>query len=115
MTRRDRMRGLRDRRWLAPDHALALPRCRSVHTFGMRFRIAVVFLDAGWRILEVRRTPPGRVLLPRPRARHVLECPIGTDLRTGDRLRWVDALSPVRSPGEGTTRDAPGSGRRPRT
>ena len=84
--RRERMRGLRDRGWLAPDHALLLQGCRSVHTFGMRFPIAVVFLDARQRVVAVRRTPPARVLLPRMRARHVLECPVDTDLRPGDRL-----------------------------
>ena len=29
-----------------PPHALLIPRCRSVHTFGMRFAIDVAFLDA---------------------------------------------------------------------
>ena len=85
-SRRERTGGLRSRRWLPPDHALLLPRCRSVHTFGMAFPIAVAFLDADWRVLEVRRTPPGRLLHPRLRARHVLECPADTDLRPGDTL-----------------------------
>ena len=84
--RRERMRGLRDRKWLAPDHALLLPRCRSVHTFGMSFPIAVVFLDARQRVVAVRRASPARVLLPRVRARHVLECAVDTDLRAGDLL-----------------------------
>jgi uncharacterized membrane protein (UPF0127 family) len=82
--RRERMRGLRDRHWLAPDHAFLLSRCRSVHTFGMGFPIAVVFLDPVGKVVSVRRTPPARVLLPRVRARHVLECPVDTDLRPGD-------------------------------
>ncbi len=84
--RRERMRGLRDRGWLAPDHALLLPRCRSVHTFGMAFPIAVVFLDRDLKIVGVRRTSPARLVLPRARARHVLECPVDTDLRPGDTL-----------------------------
>lgn len=84
--RRERMRGLRDRGWLAPDHALLLPRCRSVHTFGLGFPIAVVFLDRNWRVVGVRRTPPTRVVLPRLRARHVLECRPDTDMRRGDTL-----------------------------
>jgi uncharacterized protein len=84
--RRERMRGLRDRGWLAPDHALLLRRCRSVHTFGMGFPIAVVFLDRHWKVVGVHRTSPARVVLPRARAHHVLECPVGTDLHAGDVL-----------------------------
>jgi uncharacterized membrane protein (UPF0127 family) len=47
----------------------------------------VAFLDARWRVVAVRRMPPGRLALPRLRARSVLECPAGTDLRAGDVLR----------------------------
>ena len=84
-TRRERMRGLLGRRALEPGRGLLLERSRSVHTFGMRFALRVAFLDRELRVLEVRDLPPGRIVLPRPRARHVLEC---TDdlLRTGDRL-----------------------------
>ncbi|MGZ8662544.1 MAG: DUF192 domain-containing protein [Actinomycetota bacterium] len=86
VTRRERMRGLRDRGLLPPDHAMLFPRCRSVHTFGMRFPITVVFLDARRRVVAVRRRRPGRLARPRVRARSVLECPAGTDLRPGDVL-----------------------------
>ncbi|MGZ5295243.1 MAG: DUF192 domain-containing protein, partial [Actinomycetota bacterium] len=58
VTRRERMRGLRDRGLLPPDHAMLFPRCRSVHTFGMRFPITVVFLDARRRVVAVRRMRP---------------------------------------------------------
>jgi uncharacterized membrane protein (UPF0127 family) len=84
--RRERMRGLRDRGWLAPDHAMLLRRCRSIHTFGMGFAIAAVFLDSRGTVIGVRRAPPARVLLPRRRARHILECPVDTDLHVGDTL-----------------------------
>lgn len=33
---------------------LLIPRCRSVHTFGMRFAIDVLFLDRGGRVIERR-------------------------------------------------------------
>jgi len=52
-TRRERMRGLRDRGFLPPDHAMLFPRCRSVHTFGMRFPITVAFLDARWPLQQI--------------------------------------------------------------
>lgn len=45
-----------------PSRGLLLPRCRSVHTYGMRFPIDVLFLD-GERIVRVReRVPPGRIV-----------------------------------------------------
>ena len=49
-THRERTRGLRGRDRLAPDEALLIERCRSVHTFGMRVPITVVFLDRSWRV-----------------------------------------------------------------
>jgi uncharacterized membrane protein (UPF0127 family) len=36
-----------------PDTALLLPRCRSVHTFGMRFALDLVWLDAAGRVLAI--------------------------------------------------------------
>ena len=48
---------------LPRDYALCLPRCSSVHTFGMRFEIDVTFLDREGRALRIdRRVPPGRLL-----------------------------------------------------
>jgi hypothetical protein len=107
-TRRERARGLRRRAGLVPGTGLLLERCRSVHTFGMRFPIAVAFLDRDLVVLEVRRVPAGRLLRPRRRARHVLELPVGADVRVGDRFS---------RPGRGprTTPDARRTGRRPRT
>jgi uncharacterized protein len=54
---------------------LLLPRCRSVHTFGMLFRLDVHFIDPdGREIRAARAVPPGRVLFER-RAVAVLEVP----------------------------------------
>jgi hypothetical protein len=54
---------------------LLIPRCRSVHTFGMRFRLDLIFLDAERRVVEIRRdVPPGRVIRCRA-AEAVLEIP----------------------------------------
>jgi hypothetical protein len=52
--------------WLAAepagDCALLLPRCRSIHSFGMRFELDVWFLDADWRPLRhLAALPPRRV------------------------------------------------------
>jgi len=85
-TVRERMSGLRGIDELGPDAALLIPRCRSVHTFGMRFTIVVAFLDADMCVVAVKRMPPGRFALPRLRVRHVLECADGADIWPGDRF-----------------------------
>jgi hypothetical protein len=54
---------------------LVIPRCRSVHTLGMRFALDVLFLDRDRRPLSRRdRVGAGRVLIDR-RAAGVLERP----------------------------------------
>src|SRR5918992_4389072 len=56
---------------------LLIPRCRSVHTFAMRFPIDVAFLDRCGSVVRVRRAvPAGRVLFCRA-ASAVLELPAG--------------------------------------
>jgi uncharacterized protein len=54
---------------------LLIPRCSSVHTFGMRFALDLVFLDRDGRPCSVRRAvPPSRLASDR-RAVAVLELP----------------------------------------
>lgn len=49
-----------------PDCALLIPRCSSVHTFGMRFALDIAFLDARGRTLrELRAVPPRRLVVCR--------------------------------------------------
>jgi uncharacterized membrane protein (UPF0127 family) len=56
---------------------LLIPRCSSVHTFGMRFALDVCFLDQHGTALAVRRRiPPRRVAFCRG-AGAVLEIPAG--------------------------------------
>lgn len=48
---------------------LLIPRCRSVHTFGMRFDVDVLFLDRDGATVAVRpAVPPNRVLWERAAA-----------------------------------------------
>ena len=69
-----RLRGLLGRRQLALDEGLWIRPCHSVHTLGMRFAIAVVFLDHEQRILRVLpELPPGRLSPVVAGARSVLE------------------------------------------
>jgi uncharacterized protein len=73
-----RLVGLLGRRPLAPGTALHLPRCRSVHTFGLRFSLDLVWLDGGGRVVRVDRgVRPWRARSCR-HARSVLECPAGS-------------------------------------
>jgi hypothetical protein len=42
---------------------LLIPRCRSVHTLGMRFPLDLVFLDGESRVVALHREmPPGRFI-----------------------------------------------------
>ena len=56
---------------------LLIPHCRSVHTFGMRFALDVLFLDGENRVVEVpRAVGPNRFVSCRS-ASAVLELPAG--------------------------------------
>ena len=74
-TRRARLLGLAHLNRGAAGPGLLLPHCRSIHTFGMRFPIDVLFLDADCRVLE-RHDAVGtrRILLCRSAAA-VVELP----------------------------------------
>ena len=56
---------------------LLIPGCRSVHTFGMRFPLDLLFLDASLRVVEVRHAVPPRRFAGCRRAVAVLELPAG--------------------------------------
>jgi uncharacterized membrane protein (UPF0127 family) len=68
-----RLVGLAGRSSLPGGVALEIPRCRSVHTFGMRFPLDLVWLDGSRGVVRVdRAVPPCRVRSCR-QARSVLE------------------------------------------
>ena len=63
------------RRKRAHPAGLLIPNCRSVHTFGMLFRLDIAFLDSEQRVIELRcDVPPGRIVHC-PAADAVLEVP----------------------------------------
>jgi len=64
---------------------LLIPRCRSVHTFGMRFPLDLLFLGpAGEPLIAVREVGPGhRVRVPEAEA--VLELPSDWDVDRWER------------------------------
>lgn len=66
---------------------LLIPRCRSVHTFGMRFPIDVHFLDRERKCISVHRSVgPGRVVANRRAAWTLETVPdlIAAAVRDGD-------------------------------
>jgi uncharacterized membrane protein (UPF0127 family) len=54
---------------------LLIPGCRSVHTFGMRFPLDLIFLDRWGRVIELHRGVPSGRLFRCHRADAVLELP----------------------------------------
>jgi outer membrane protein OmpA-like peptidoglycan-associated protein/uncharacterized membrane protein (UPF0127 family) len=97
-----RFAGLMLRRGLAPDAALLLADCPSVHTAFMRFTIDVVYLDRDGVVLKcVPQLRPWRLSASNAgrdaagrrhrRAAHTLELAAGSiarwDIRPGDRLQ----------------------------
>jgi uncharacterized membrane protein (UPF0127 family) len=62
VSRRARLCGLAWLRTPPRGRALLLPRCRSVHTLGMRFPLDLVWLDGGGAVVRVdREVRPGRL------------------------------------------------------
>jgi uncharacterized membrane protein (UPF0127 family) len=60
-TRLSRLLGLALLDRAEAGEGLLIPRCRAVHTFGMRFPLDLIFLDGGGRVVELRRgVSPGR-------------------------------------------------------
>jgi uncharacterized membrane protein (UPF0127 family) len=74
---RDRRRGLAGLPALPAARALHLRPCRAVHTFGMRFALDLVWLDAAGRVVRIDRSVPPRRHRACLRARSVLEVPAG--------------------------------------
>ncbi|MFF1410998.1 DUF192 domain-containing protein [Streptomyces sp. NPDC058289] len=86
---RARTRGLLGRDGI--EGAMLLTPASSVHTFRMRFAIDVAHLDRRLTVIALTTMVPGRLGLPRLRARHVLEAEAGAmaawGLRVGSPLR----------------------------
>lgn len=77
---RTRTLGLMFRRGVPAGYGrgLLFPRCRSLHTFHMRFALDMAFLDAQGRPLSLRRGVPAWRVAGGPRGtRHCLEVPAG--------------------------------------
>jgi uncharacterized membrane protein (UPF0127 family) len=76
-SRAARMKGLARLDTMPPGYALHIPKCRSVHTFTMRFALDLVWLGADGRPVRVDRDVPPRRLKACLGARSVVECNAG--------------------------------------
>ena len=75
--------GLLNRQGLDPGEGLLITPCRGVHTWGMRFPIDVIALDASGVVVDaVASLGPWRIRLPRKGGDRVLELPEGSLART---------------------------------
>jgi uncharacterized membrane protein (UPF0127 family) len=82
----ERRRGLAKMTPMPPDHALRILKCNSVHTFGMRFALDLVWLGRGGRVVRVDRDVAPRRIRLCVRARSVVEA------RTGEGDRFAASL-----------------------
>ena len=67
---------------MPPGHALRILKCNSVHTFGMRFALDLVWLGRGGRVVRIDTNVPARRMKTCLRARSVIEARAGH----GDRF-----------------------------
>jgi uncharacterized protein len=72
---RARLLGLSGLDLVRAGPGLLIPRCSSVHTFGMRFALDVHFLDRSGRVISARRDVGPRRFLSHRGAGAVLELP----------------------------------------
>ncbi len=78
-SRFERTVGLIGKRSMDTANALWLPECGAIHTWFMRFRIDVAFLDEDCRVVKVcSSVPPWRAYVGARRARHTIEMAEGT-------------------------------------
>jgi uncharacterized membrane protein (UPF0127 family) len=91
---RTRLRGLAFREREDAGPGLLIPRCASVHTFGMRFALDVYFLDSEGAVIAARRAVPPRRILWQPGSSAVLEIPAGPEGESSSPPSLRSACSP---------------------
>jgi uncharacterized membrane protein (UPF0127 family) len=89
-TARARLLGLSGLR-ARPPCGLLLPRTRSVHTFGMRFALDLVWLDARGRAIRLDPAVPPRRLRSCRAARAVIELPAGGTQRSSRAVAYASS------------------------
>ena len=77
-TRAEKMLGLARLDSMPPTVALHIPKCRSVHTFTMRFPLDLIWLDGDGQVVRVDAGVAPRRLKTCLRARSIVEANAGT-------------------------------------
>ena len=93
-----RVRGLLGRTSLEENEGLLIVPCPSIHMFGMKFSLDVIFLSRENAVTDfVENIAPGKYYVAKPehgKAHSALEVPVGTIARTstqrGDVLHFED-------------------------
>jgi uncharacterized membrane protein (UPF0127 family) len=92
----ERTLGFLPRSAIAADEGLWIPRCRAVHSLGMRVRLDVVFVDRDGRVLRIAEAvPPGRWQVGESRADAVAEFAAGFAAANALAVGTVLALEPA--------------------
>ena len=86
-TRRTRGKGLARMDSMPASVGLELSPCRSIHTFGMRFALDLIWLDRAGQVVRVDEAVPPRRLRTCLRARSVIE------VRGGSAERFTGVLT----------------------
>jgi uncharacterized protein len=93
-----RRKGLLGRDGLDEGEGLWIVPCESVHTFGMRFAIDLVYLDRAKRVVKVRHSVGPARISASFRAHSILELRPGTVAATktqpGDQMEFLPAPEP---------------------
>jgi uncharacterized protein len=93
LTVAERTRGLLDSDGLAEGEALVISPCNSIHMFGMRFPLDVVFVRKdGTVVRAISNIKPWRATRIYFTAKHTIELPVGaieaSGTQKGDQLEW---------------------------
>ena len=82
-----RLRGLLGRFKLRSDEAVWVVPSHGIHTFGLRFRIDVIYLDSQCQVLHlIEHLGPLRIAPLRLRCASVLELPAGSIYKSGTQV-----------------------------
>ncbi|MEW8506908.1 MAG: DUF192 domain-containing protein [Candidatus Thiodiazotropha sp.] len=89
-----RLRGLLGKKQLSDNHGLLLEGCASVHTFGMRYPLDLVFLDKSGKVIKCQKgVKPFRTASARG-AYYTLELNNGMicnqDISENDQYSWIN-------------------------
>ena len=92
----DRMIGLLKKDKLKEGHALWIKPCNSIHTFGMKYPLDIIFLDKCNIVISLRiNIKPNRFCVPRLLCHSAIELPAGSIericLHLGDRFKMYNS------------------------